>query len=60
MKRKLISNILTTTGIVLIGLMMIFCSKYIFEANERDTQERYIEELRFQNIDIYLDVIQQR
>jgi hypothetical protein len=60
MKRKLISNILTTSGIVLIGLMVIFCSKSIFEANERCTQERYIEELRFQNIDTYLDVIQQR
>ena len=60
MKQNLTSNILASTAIVIFGLVAIFCSKQFFKTYERDEQERYIQELRFQNIDVYLDTTYQR
>ena len=60
MNRKRTNNILTTICIVLFGLATIFCSREFFESQELNDQDRYIQELRFQNIDVYLNTTQQR
>lgn len=60
MKQNLTSNIIALTTIVIFGLVAIFCSNQLFETHERVGQERYIQELRFQNIDAYLDTTHQR
>ena len=60
MNRKRTNNILTTICIVLFGLATILCSRELFESQELNDQDRYIQELRFQNIDVYLNTTQQR
>lgn len=39
---------------------MIFLSRELFKTQENLAQDRYIQELRFQNIDVYLNTTQQR
>lgn len=60
MRRKKTNSILSTTCIVLFGLAMIFLSREIFKTHGHLAQDRYIQELRFQNIDVYLNTTQQR